>query len=109
MVGGLCQFAPGGGLGYHNGGREVAQLFRRDTVRVRYVDHDLALPTLSGLRDVACVRFVLYVFLWVHVIGCKVCIPGSDALKHCRYLVNATLCHCTISSPQLVKTREQGS
>ena len=51
MVEGLSQFRARGGLGHHNGRREVAQLYRRDTVRVRYVDHDLALPILSGLRD----------------------------------------------------------
>jgi hypothetical protein len=51
MVEGLYQFRAREDLGYHNGGRDDAQLFRRDTVRVRCVDHDLALPTLSGLRD----------------------------------------------------------
>ena len=51
MVEGLSWFRAREGLGYQNEGREVVQLFRRDTVRVRYVDHDLALPILSGLRD----------------------------------------------------------
>jgi hypothetical protein len=44
MVEGLSWFRAREGLGYQNEGREVVQLFRRDTVRVRYVDHDLALP-----------------------------------------------------------------
>jgi len=39
MVEGFNQFCAGKGSGYHNGGRKVAQLFRRDTVRVGYVDH----------------------------------------------------------------------
>jgi len=51
MVECLSRFRAREGLGYHYGGREVAQLLQTDTVRVRYVDHDLAPPILSVLRD----------------------------------------------------------
>jgi len=46
MVEGLHEFCAWKGLGYHDGGRKVAQLFRGDTVRVCHVDHDLALAKM---------------------------------------------------------------
>jgi len=36
----------------------------------------------QSVNAVACIRVVLYVFLRIHVLGRKVCIPVSDASKY---------------------------